>query len=99
MTANVTFVYAEKADVVRVPNASLRFRAPPSWPTQPEHRDRTDLRNVWVVRDGKPQPVTVRIGIGDGTVTELIEGPLTVGEALVTDAGGPNGAGSSLRIF
>jgi HlyD family secretion protein len=29
MTANVTFVYAQKDDVVRVPNATLRFRPPP----------------------------------------------------------------------
>jgi HlyD family secretion protein len=28
MTANVTFVYAEKDDVLRVPNAGLRFRPP-----------------------------------------------------------------------
>ena len=30
MTANVTFVYAEKEDVLKVPNAALRFRPPPS---------------------------------------------------------------------
>ena len=29
MTANVTFVYGEKDDVLRVPNAGLRFRPPP----------------------------------------------------------------------
>jgi HlyD family secretion protein len=29
MTANVTFVYAEKDDVLMVPNAALRFRPPP----------------------------------------------------------------------
>jgi HlyD family secretion protein len=29
MTANVTFVYAQKEDVLRVPNAALRFRPPP----------------------------------------------------------------------
>jgi len=29
MTANVTFVYAQKDDVLRVPNAALRFRPPP----------------------------------------------------------------------
>jgi HlyD family secretion protein len=28
MTANVTFVYAEKEDVLRLPNAALRFRPP-----------------------------------------------------------------------
>ena len=30
MTANVTFVYAEKDDVLKVPNGALRFRPPPS---------------------------------------------------------------------
>ena len=29
MTANVTFVYAERRDVLRVPTAALRFRPPP----------------------------------------------------------------------
>jgi len=29
MTANVTFVYAERADVLRLPSAALRFRPPP----------------------------------------------------------------------
>jgi len=30
MTANVTFVYAEKEDVLKVPNSALRFRPPPA---------------------------------------------------------------------
>jgi HlyD family secretion protein len=30
MTANVTFIYAEKAEVLKVPNAALRFRPPPA---------------------------------------------------------------------
>lgn len=30
MTANVTFVYAQKDDVLKVPNSALRFRPPPS---------------------------------------------------------------------
>jgi HlyD family secretion protein len=29
MTANVTFTYAEKPDVLKVPNAALRFKPPP----------------------------------------------------------------------
>lgn len=32
MTATVTFTYAERGDVVRVPNAALRFRPPPEMP-------------------------------------------------------------------
>jgi HlyD family secretion protein len=31
MTATVTFVHAEKDDVVRIPNAALRFRPPPGF--------------------------------------------------------------------
>lgn len=31
MTASVTFVYAQKDDVLRVPNAALRFRPPPGF--------------------------------------------------------------------
>jgi HlyD family secretion protein len=30
MTANVTFVYAEKDDVLKIPNAALRFKPPPA---------------------------------------------------------------------
>ena len=31
MTANATFIYAEKDDVLRIPNAALRFRPPPGF--------------------------------------------------------------------
>jgi HlyD family secretion protein len=31
MTANVTFVYAERDDALKIPNAALRFHAPPEW--------------------------------------------------------------------
>jgi HlyD family secretion protein len=31
MTANVTFIYAEKDDVLKVPNAALRFKPPPGF--------------------------------------------------------------------
>ena len=33
MTANVTFIYAEKDDVLKVPNAALRFKPPPGFYT------------------------------------------------------------------
>jgi HlyD family secretion protein len=32
MTATVTFIYAQKDDVLRLPNAALRFRPPPGMP-------------------------------------------------------------------
>jgi len=48
-------------------------------------------RAVWVMRGDKPQEVTIRTGISDGTVTEVLEGPLAAGDKVVTDA--PEGAG------
>jgi HlyD family secretion protein len=40
MTANVTFVYAERADVLRLPSAALRFRPPPGLLDPPQVGDR-----------------------------------------------------------
>ncbi len=114
MTANVTFVYAEKDDVMRVPNAALRFRPPPELLKHEdgadggaahEHKPRnkdglaSDHRTVWVLRDGKPRMVRVKIGISDGTLTEIVDGalsvenPLNVGDQVITEAlGAPGGA-------
>ena len=42
--------------------------------------------NVWVLRGGKPLRVEVRTGITDGTFTEVIGGPLEVGDRVITDS-------------
>jgi hypothetical protein len=39
---------------------------------------------VWVLgRDGRPVAVPVQLGITDGTVTEIRQGELTVGQAVL----------------
>jgi HlyD family secretion protein len=38
MTATVTFVYAQKDDVIRLPNSALRFRPPPGMPRPSDER-------------------------------------------------------------
>jgi HlyD family secretion protein len=40
---------------------------------------------------GKPQAVSVRVGIGDGTVTELVGGELKPGQEVIV-GGGPKPA-------
>ncbi len=117
MTANVTFVYAQKDDVLRVPNAALRFRPPPDMAAfggggrpggrgggaggsaQPRAASETpDRRTIWVIRDEKPAAVRIRTGISDGTLTEVVEGDLNSGDAVVTDAvGPPSGMATGLR--
>ena len=92
MTANVTFTYAQKDDALKFPNAALRFR-PPAAIAASAPRPERDRRIVWVLRDGKPQPVPIRTGISDGSVTEVAEGDLREGEALITEAVGAPGTG------
>jgi len=144
MTANVTFVYAETGQVLRVPNAALRFRptssllalvqgdAPgaagarkrgqggasgggpagpgpaagnpgkghpgraagrpgegPSGPgpaaEKPGGGAPADRRQVWMLRNGTPMPVFIRVGISDGSKTEVVDGPIQEGDELLVD--------------
>jgi HlyD family secretion protein len=114
MTANVTFVYAEKDDVLRIPNSALRFRPPPDLlaggarnaggaagarPPAKRPGDTPDRRVVWVQREGKPAAVPIRVGISDGSVSEVAEGGLQAGDTVITDAigGQPSGFAAGLR--
>src|SRR5713101_2724753 len=120
MTANVTFIYAERDEVVRLPNAALRCRpppellarvqrdhgttagerhgrgtalpgnasaSPPADTSQQSHESGgPDRRTVWVLHEDLPEMVPVRIGISDGTLTEVVEGNLQAGDRVVIDA-------------
>jgi HlyD family secretion protein len=107
MTANVTFVYAQKDDVLRVPNAALRFRPPPEMlaaqpgPGNADARPAAqppDRRTIWVLRGGTPATARIRSGISDGSFTEVVEGELQPGDEVVTDAsGGSRGLPAALR--
>jgi HlyD family secretion protein len=86
LTAYVWFVTAEKADVLKVPNAALRFR-PPGVPAANLDRPgatRSSTGLVWILGpDGQPVAVPVTLGITDGASTEIVQGDLDVGHAVV----------------
>src|SRR5688500_3188703 len=43
------------------------------------------LRRVWVMgADGKPEPRRIKVGLSDGSATEVVEGDLRDGEVIVT---------------
>jgi HlyD family secretion protein len=100
MTANVTFVVADEADALRLPNAALRFRpradvlalAGIKGPeravgTGAEARGRAGgARTVFVLANGQPRAVTVKTGVSDGTLTEVLEGGLSEGDLVIVDA-------------
>ena len=81
MTANVTIVVNERADVQRLPNAALRLRLPEipvgalegNW--------------VWMLdSQGQPQRRNVEVGISNGSNTEILSGEFTVGDQVIVGA-------------
>lgn len=95
MTANVSFVVEQKNDVVRVRNSALRFAPDPRLLAQigaaspaapaPASPQQPTPKAVWVLRDGKPVRVPVSTGVTDGTWTELLQGGVRQGDALIAD--------------
>jgi HlyD family secretion protein len=47
--------------------------------------DAEGWRTVWVPRDGVATAVKVRTGASDGLRTEILEGPIVAGDAVITD--------------
>jgi HlyD family secretion protein len=93
MTAKAKLSYAERAGVLAVPNAALRFQpssavaaaaiapvhAPPA-PGEP-----AAPRVVYVLRAGEPEPVSIHTGLSDGTHTEVLDGDLKDGDEVIVD--------------
>jgi len=47
-----------------------------------------DRKVLWAVRDGQVRPVPVRIGLSDGSRTEIVEGELAPGDEVITELRG-----------
>jgi HlyD family secretion protein len=105
MTANVTVVYAERRKVLAVANAALRFRPPTALAPagsgeahRPRGRgpsaggDAPETHSVWLMHGVQPQPVPVHTGLTDGTVTEVVDGDLNEGDAVVVESTTPDSA-------
>ncbi|HKQ49579.1 MAG TPA: efflux RND transporter periplasmic adaptor subunit [Phycisphaerae bacterium] len=87
MTANVTFEVAKVANVVRIPNAALRFNPNPPDSATASRGNRGGARvpTVYVVEKKKPKSMQVQIGLSDGAYTELVAGGLQEGSAVITE--------------
>jgi HlyD family secretion protein len=92
MTANVAIVVAHKEEVLKVPNAALRFTPPKSdrtenasgvvGPTTPidgrAGADQSEIKHLWKVgASGEPEEISVGVGISDGNATEVMTDSLT----------------------
>ena len=91
MTANVSIEVARAVNVWQVPPAALRVR-----PTaevfetldQPAPADRPRAgKEIWVLSNGRLEPLTVDVGISDGNVTAVSSEKLTSGMQVLTSIG------------
>lgn len=90
MTATLRIMVESVQGVLKVPNAALRFK-PPEGAVQ-QHTSGTDITQagasastvVWVLAaNGEPSPVEIRTGAMDDFASELVDGPLTEGDAVI----------------
>jgi HlyD family secretion protein len=93
LTANVSIEVKKFGDVLKIPNAALRYR-PTAKGAETESagkrrgngkgKEAGGQRIYLLGKDGKPVPVRVKTGASNGTVTVLEEGELKEGDLLVT---------------
>ena len=107
MTANVRIVVDRREIALKVPNAALRFSPAGAAEAQPARQAKPskplDLAGrVWVLEAGRPKPLDVRLGLSDGTSTELLGAPLAEGAEVIVGLAGAEKRESGLprmRLF
>ena len=82
MTADTRIVTAECDGVLRVPVQALRY-APQGIAGSTTVREGAESGAVWVLRQGRPERVSVATGIEDGTFAEITGGALKLGDQVV----------------
>jgi len=78
MTANTTIITAYKNNILRIPNAALRFVPPKQ--TSPKLQKGY---GVWIIQNQEPVRIPVTIGISDDSWTELVSGDLKEGQEVI----------------
>jgi HlyD family secretion protein len=100
MTANVKILVTQRKDVLRVPNAALRFQpsseSVPGGGAATGRKGATPEKAVWVL-DGNnnQQRIAVTLGESDGTYTEITGGNLKEGDRVILAALGNAGSSGS----
>jgi HlyD family secretion protein len=96
MTAEVSIITSVVRDVIRIPNAALRFR--PVEKGKPVGGGRGAA--VWTLENNQPKRIPVKIGFSDGTYTELVSGDVKEGETVIVESlSKPSSQAAGFRMF
>jgi len=82
MTATAHIVILQRDEVLRVPDQALRYSPAGSRAVSQPATD--GHGNVWVLRDGQPLQVSLKIGLDDDNYAEVIEGDIHAGDRVIT---------------
>ena len=82
MTANVSIITAIKKDVLKIPNAALRFSLSEKGVQTPEKKG----PGIWILEKEQPMRIPVSTGISDGNYTELISGEIREGQEVIIES-------------
>lgn len=106
MTSYVNITVAGQQNVLRVPNAALRYHPPQSdaESVQPKRKTDGSTRKVYVLRNGRVMPVPVEIGITDNRYTAILSGDLKAGDRVIvgdssSSEARSSGRGMRMRLF
>jgi HlyD family secretion protein len=86
MTALVRVAVSELEDVLKVPNAALRFRPRSELAETARTSVSADSATVWVLVEGKAKPVEVTTGESDGSAIAVLDGDLEPGDQVILGA-------------
>ena len=98
MTASARILTEERKGVLKLPNEALRFRPVQTdgTPVKLEVRGREEgpgiPGRVWVLKDDKPAPISVRLGVSDGKNTEMLKGEIAESGEIILGMAEGNGA-------
>ena len=78
MTAAARIVVDQRENVIRVPNAALRYRAGGG-----AKGTKAQASTIWLLKEGKPVAVPVVTGIEDDSLTEIVRGDVKAGDQVI----------------
>jgi HlyD family secretion protein len=103
MTANVSIITSQEKDVIKVPNAALRFKWQPAEgspergsagaagagrPQAGRAESGAKTQGVWILAGQKPRRAPLTLGINDGNETAVLSGELKEGDAVIIETTG-----------
>lgn len=86
MTATAQIITGVLANVLIIPNAALRFTPPKSTEEKTEasqETTKTNEKSVWILKEKKPSPISVKVGKSDGISTAITSSHLKSGDRVI----------------